>query len=335
MAMRRVHVLGAAILGSLTAAFFQPATATAQAICGGRIQPGETVVLREDLQCDGRSPGLTVEGPAILDLNGYAIRCDDANGDGNAPQAGILVIGSGATVRNGVVRDCAEGILVAGDGRHLVAGMTALFSESSGLRVASDSNLIRDNQIFFTAADGLEVDGRLNRVIGNSATGNQGFGYFVRQRNTLTRNIASGNRDAGFVVVGVRSVVSRNRVLGSPRGFLVTGQRNRFTANEAEACGAGFTIDGPARGNVLARNEMSDNKLGVLVIGDGNRLVGTRAERNEQDGIRLLATVADTTVKDSVALDNGRFDLVDDTPGCGTNAWRGSTFGKSNQGCVE
>jgi len=56
-------------------------------------------------ECEGRRPGLIVEGPAVLDLNGYTIRCR-ADAAGNEPQAGVLIEGSGATVRNGAVRDC-------------------------------------------------------------------------------------------------------------------------------------------------------------------------------------------------------------------------------------
>lgn len=42
-----------------------------------------------------------------------------------------------------------------------------------------------------------------------------------------------------------------------------------------------------------------------------------------------------TTVKNSVALQNGERDLVDDTPGCGGNVWRRNSFGTRSQGCIE
>jgi len=267
-------------------------------------------------------------------LNGYTIRCR-ADAAGNEPQAGVLIEGSGATVRNGAVRDCREGIFVAGDGRHRVIEMRALFSAGTGVRVASGRNEVRDTQVFFSGGDGFAIDGARNRVVGNAATGHDNFGFFVRARNSVMRNIASGNRDSGFVVVGDRSVVTRNRALGSNRGFAVTGRKNRFTRNEAEANGAGFTVDGSARNNVFSHNHASDNRTGFVVIGDGSRLTANRAESNDLDGILLISTVEGTSVRNGVAIGNGRTDLVDESPGCGTNVWRGNTFGTRSQGCIE
>ncbi len=74
------------------------------------------------------------EGPAVLDLGGHVLERVGSNGDQRVPQAGIHVRGSGATVRNGIVRGCVEGVVVEGEGKHLLSGVTALASRERGIK---------------------------------------------------------------------------------------------------------------------------------------------------------------------------------------------------------
>ena len=72
-----------------------PFTAHAQVSCGDVIgdEPGEKkVVLNDHIQgCTEATGGITIIGPATLDMNGYALVC---NADG--PPPGITLDGQGA-----------------------------------------------------------------------------------------------------------------------------------------------------------------------------------------------------------------------------------------------
>jgi hypothetical protein len=102
--------------GALLAVLAWSGVANAQVACGDRIGAGSQAILAGNLTC-AQGEVLTVEGPAVLDLNGFVVRCTRSDGFSR----GIVLVGRGATVKNGFVQDCETGILLAGDGRHRCA----------------------------------------------------------------------------------------------------------------------------------------------------------------------------------------------------------------------
>ena len=305
--------------------------AWSQVACGSRIEAGAQVVLAGDLSCAGNGDLVTVEGPAVLDLNGFTIRCSTPD----ARTIGVVLIGRGAIVRNGLVRDCATGVLAAGEGRHLVRDLTIVSPRETGIDVPTERNRVKDSLVFFPGRTGIDMRGAASVAIGNAVTGSAGTGILVRERATLERNVVSGSTGSGFQVAREGTVVRRNRAIGNQIGFSVIGDRNRFTDNEAESNGLGFRIDGSAEGNVIARNAIDGNDSdGVFVVGDGSKLRGNVVEDNAGYGIRLFNDVAGSVIAGNTVRFNGELDLSDDAPECGTNRWRNNTFGSSDQTCI-
>src|SRR5262245_47138880 len=85
------------------------ASSAAAVQCGQPIGPNQTVTLQADLVCDDNTGGLTVTGPATVNLNGHTIRCVDTNQDGVAPN-GLFILGQEAKVRDGIVDSCSYGV---------------------------------------------------------------------------------------------------------------------------------------------------------------------------------------------------------------------------------
>jgi len=328
---RAVLVLAAVgVIGLATAS-----AAGAQVRCGDTIAPGAHVVLTADLVCDDVETALTITGPAVLDLNGFAIVCDDRNGNGREVIGGVALEGAAATLRGGTVRDCRQAIALRGAGRHLVSGMLALRSSSDGFRVESDRNQVLDSFALLNGGAGFAVAGKANRIAGNAATSNR-QGFDVEQRNTLERNIASGSEFAGFALRTKSATLRQNRAVGNQLGFNVRGRSTRLEGNEAENNLVGFFFESFSRRNVLVGSVAIGSTLaGILVAGEANRLLQSRAEENGTEGIRIGAGAKRTVVRASSARDNGAHDLSDATPGCGTNRWRSNDFGSSNDPCIE
>ena len=323
-------LLLAALTGTLAAS-----RAEAQIRCGDTIAPGTQMVLLADVTCDDEDTGIVVIGPAVLDLNGFAVRCADQNGNGFETITGIALEGSGATVRGGAVRGCRQGIGVGGAGRHAVANVSVLFSASTGMRIDSDRNVVTDSFAFFNGGTGFSVAGKANVLSGNAATGNRA-GFEVEQRNTLQRNIASGSERTGFVVRGRQAKLTGNRAVGGSIGFEITGTSNRLTDNESADNSTGFFLEGRSKRNKLTGNVATGSGInGFAVDGLGHKLMKSRAEGNSGNGIRVASTASRISVRSSSARNNDQADLFDNTPGCGTNRWRNNAFGSRNDACIE
>jgi len=101
-------------------------------VCGDTVGPRSSLTLTADLAgCTTRS-ALIVQGPAILDLGGHTVSCNQGGGGA----IGINVVGSGPVVRNGELVKCAEAVSVRGTGGHLIKSMFASANEI-GFLVAS------------------------------------------------------------------------------------------------------------------------------------------------------------------------------------------------------
>lgn len=309
--------------------------ARGQVRCGDVISAGAHVVLTADLVCDDVETALTVTGPAVLDLNGVAIACDDRDADGREVITGIALEGDAAEVRGGTVRDCRQAVALRGAGRHVVSAMQALRSSSDGFRVESDRNQVLDSFSLLNGGAGFAVAGKANRIAGNAATGNR-QGFDVEQRNTLERNVASTSQIAGFALRTRSATLRQNRAVGNQIGFDVRGRSTRLEGNEAENNLVGFFLETFSRRNVLVGSVAIGNTLaGILADGEANRLLQSRVEENGAEGIRIASGGRRTVVRASIARGNAADDLSDATPGCGTNRWRSNDFGTSNDACIE
>lgn len=325
----------AAWLGRLALVVGGAMPAAAQVACGDVVGPNEEVVLTGDLVCDGVGEAIQVVGPAVLDLNGFTVRCEEQNGDGRIPFVGIRIDGAGATVRNGGIAGCGAGIEVTGNGRHAISLIVLRSNTEVGMLVRSDGNRIVDIGAFFNGGTGYNVLGSKNLLLGNAATGNGQVGFRVGGGNTLRRNIATNHEAQGFLVGGERVQVLENRAIQNDTGFTLLGGRHRLVENEAENNGTGFDLDGITQRNRLVRNVASRNDFnGVIVFGNSNKLVETIAEHNGQVGILLFETERNVVTR-SETRGNGVFDLSTSGSGCGTNRWRRNEFESANLECID
>ena len=298
--------------------------------CGDTVGPNETVVLDGHLgPCDASTGGITIQGPATLDLNNFTFFCDGSTGDGSVT-GGITLEGRRAQLRNGIVRSCLDGVVVAGQGRHRVKNMVAMSNDTAGFHVSSDNNILQENTALINGA-GFQIASNRNTLHHNNSHHNSGAGYQVGLSatrfvaNTLRHNTATDNGFTGFLVLGVeRTALIRNEAARNDLGgFLMIAERSRLIANSATANrGNGFLVAGKA--HRLIRNQANDNTgvgIHLAIIDDPSGFLRAPAEN-------ILVTR-------SVAHGNAALDLQDDNVECGTNRWRRNAFGSANQPCVE
>ena len=112
--------------------------------CGAYLTGDETYVLVADvLDCGESAPAITVVGPAKLRLNGHTVSCELALDDEGIPvpkegTIGVRLEGTGASLIGGArppfgiygVFGCEQGVLLNGEGDHLVQGVTVTKSSS-------------------------------------------------------------------------------------------------------------------------------------------------------------------------------------------------------------
>ncbi len=249
--MSKLSVFTVAVLTLAASLFSMPAFSALD--CGDTINT-DTTLDADLLDCD-TDPGLTVQGPAVLDLDGHTVTC--SSGDG------IHLVGRGAKLRNGVVEGCNDGIVLMGEGLHSVEGM-----------------LSKDN-----AVDGFSVErgSDKNRLDRNAAAGNgdDGFQFFGVQ-NMLTNNIASNNFFGFFTPLpGSSKHILRENTAASniDVGFLIPASGTEFRKNVAQRNGRwGFLIS--SDGSNVIRNQAFDNEgVGIEMGGDNSKL-----ERNSAMG---------------------------------------------------
>lgn len=315
----------AVVLGLLGAA-----RADAQVGCGGVIGPDTTVVLDRDLDCGGGWPALTVVGPATLDLSGFAVSCG-----AGVVTPGIVVLGRGATVRDGSVTGCGNGVELRGAGGHrlesVVASVNGTQGKGHGILVASSDNVLGGNIALQNAGDGVRVVGDRNRLVANRSffNGISGFALLLGEQNVAQDNVAGGNDAAGFTLdagplgpgVG-RNVVERNTARGNTIGFvLLREQGTRLSANVAEGNRNDGIFVASGRRNRLDQNLVQANGRSGIVVGAAT---GSVLERNTALGHEPAPGVR-------------RFDLIDAaaTSDCGSNQWRQNVFETRNARCIE
>ncbi len=184
--------------------------------CGDTIYPGEKVKLDGHVgPCPAVPGGITVIGPATLDLNGFTVWCEGSH-------IGVRLQGERGVVKNGTVEDCPVGVMPDGEGRHRVKHVTVEKSGVAAFLVYSDRNLLERNQSLQSWV-GFRIEG---------------------DRNRLRRNRASQAATAGFLIRGYRNLVARNLSVDSHRhGFEVEPGQHKILRNGASVLG-GFDFFG-------------------------------------------------------------------------------------------
>lgn len=317
------HPLAVASL-ALCVALAGASTAAGQSTgCGSVVGPNQTVVLTADLVCTRLTGGITVIGPATLDLGGRLIGCA-AETD---RAIGVTLVGKRAQLRNGSVLGCKVGVEMAGEGRHRVEQVVATANVEAAFRLDSGASTLRGST-------------------GSGTT--HGIDFVVRgDRNVLDGNttLVAGLQPApiGFRVLGnsnrLRDNTAANHVQS---GFVVDFpfERNVLQGNTAIGNGsAGVTIDTPrtsVTGNVVTAN----GREGIFVTAASSRITRNDVRDNGTAGIRILGGVGGNVVSRNTVLNNdragiGTFDMLDPNPGCGTNRWRGNVFATASQPCIE
>ena len=334
--------------------------------CGAFLSGDETYVLVGDvLNCDESSPAITVVGPAKLRLNGHNVSCGlEPDGSPKGGTIGILLEGLDAEVVGGgrppgapnsavnTVTGCEQGVVLNGDGDHLVQGVTVTKSTDGAFVVESDENKLISNVVRQAEAwansdtiegNGFVISGDKNQLVGNVAadveTEEDGAGFAVLgNSNILEHNISKDNAAYGYLVAGHGNVLSDNSALKNEfHGFFVAeeAERNLLKQNKSFENG-----DEPSEGIAAS---------GFHVEGSGNKLEENLATRNGIFGIHLTETATDNVVSRNTASDsfglvgfdgsgnpigNG-VDLVDSNFDCGSNEWYKNIFGARSASCIK
>jgi parallel beta-helix repeat protein len=237
-----------------------PAPALAQAVCGGYVAPGETLVLTADLgPCDGMDEVLLVES-ATVDLAGHTVSCADTDADGILPW-GIILVGKKAQLRNGTVVGCHHNVMLEDRGRHTVENVTARGAVLDGFQLHTPRNRLHGSTAVDNGDDGVQISGQKNEVAGSVFEGNveDGIDILDGSRHRLLDNDASGNGDDGIDVTGNRSkLVGNESTDNADAGIRVGGQQNKVLGNTATGNG-GWDLEGTEPCTV---NRYSENVYG-------------------------------------------------------------------------
>ena len=152
--------------------------------------------LTSDLNCDTYTdgPALTVDG-GTLDLNGHRVI-------GN-PDINCIEVTGGATLRNGTVMNCKEGILVEGD-RNKIIGLKSLNNERRGFRITDgDENLLYKCLAKGNGRKGFSIEEGDDNVVEKCSAmdnGQQGFSLEKGDSNKIYYSKANANCRDGIEI---------------------------------------------------------------------------------------------------------------------------------------
>ena len=222
------------------------------------VQCGDTIttdtVLEQSITCNS-FPALTVQGSAILDLNGHTVVCTGTS------SSGIGLMGRRAAVRNGTVFGCNVGVALYGKGSHKVENLYVLNSTKWAFWASSHShrNKLENNvadQWFPTEEDA------------------QGF-RISSDRNTLTNNVVHGHI-TGFFIQGLRNTLRSNLAVRNYDGFVLTGKKHLLKENRSISNYAHGMLLNPGQGYTLSENQVVGNHEGI----EENGSTGSKIEKN-------------------------------------------------------
>lgn len=337
---------------ALALAVLAASPATAQIACGDTLGPGGSFVLQGDLSC-ATPRALTLVGPVKVDLGNHTITCTSGG------LVGIRLDGKGASLRNGSIEGCDNGVEVFGVGRHKVSQLAIRGGTNAGVYTNSPGNRISDVDVAFTIGTGFLVAFDKQQLDRCSAT-QVATGFDLQS--------GSGHRLRDIAVhftIGVGVVVAANatrlervrvsRTMGHGidvdaddlrmKDVLVTGS----IAKGIDANGARLRMQGVrvvssgSRGVEVGCNGECDLKdvssnsngdVGFLFFGSRMRVAKARAIQNATSGI-ALSGATEVSVQGSTARGNGTFDASDAALGCGTNVWSKNAFGTVSDPCIQ
>jgi parallel beta-helix repeat protein len=275
----------------------RPAPAGPQKLPARIVACGDTItesirVANPLLDCSG--DGLVIGAPGItIDLGGHRIDGIDLDGSAGIDDSGGH---DRVEIRNGIVSDFADGILVSAVEGVTVTGVRVVGNRDGIHLLAASRSAIRGNTAHGNVIGiNLENGSDENALAANDASGNSidGFYVFESAGNALSGNLANANGTYGLeIFTAVGSVLRKNVANG----------------NDTD----GIIVDVQSSDTVVKGNRASGNGLhGIEVFsGTGNVLTKNTADENAVTGIR--AAVATLTLRGNRANGNG---LVNGGPG--------------------
>lgn len=178
------------------------------------------------------------------------------------------------------------------------------------------------NGIFFLDADYSQVD--------FVTAANNTYGIFGFNTTSLTvgSNVLVRNGQWGLVVGNSTSgTIQNNEASGNG------------AATAAGGTGGGIGLGGASNGNTVNNNTASGNgpqsgtpvvAAGIVISGNGNRVYGNTTDGNILAGIQIGSGGGNSIFSNISSVGNGKNDLEDDNPSCGTDSWSGNVFFTSN-----
>jgi hypothetical protein len=296
--------------------------------------PGELEVLSDACEVP-----LTVKGPVVVNLQKHTIACSlDENNALPKDSVGIIVEGSGATVRNGRIVNCETGVRVEGGGGHLLERLTVRSLPGTsggkfGFEGKSDGNTFVRNIVKDFAGEGYRLDGSSSNVLlrnkafrtgdhgfearngssgnlflWNEATQNAKDGFRSKDTdsnyNYFFHNVANRNGDAG---IQIRSGSNDNRLLEN------TTKGNGF----GDACDidgdGGIHVKAGSSANLIKYNKSRHNCIGVVIEGPDGDVAGATSN----------------IIIDNLSRNN-EIDMKDGNGDCDENTWFDNKFKTSD-----
>ena len=297
-------LLLATILGSTLAFLPAPVSATT-IVCGSTITASTT--LKADIgPCSGNA--------ITIGANNIVLNCAGRTISGAAIGSGIVLSGiTKARVENCEVTGFGFGIYLSGSSYNTITRNTVSGNAGNGMEFdsSSNNNYVAENTANSNGGNGINLDGggvygniisrnvaysneyngfgigssSGNSFIGNTATGNGGYGFFAYESssNNYMGNIATSNNNAGFVLIGS----SYNTLIG----------------NKASNNGwSGFELFSSSDGTPSNANALSMNI----------------ATRNAQSGFFLDWSTGSNKLTGNMAISNAQYGYLDQSVGSGT-----------------
>lgn len=268
--------------------------------CGSTIT--ESVTLTTDL-LDCPSHGLIVEAnDVMIDCAGHTIR-----GLGAANSNGIQSNGTtGVTIKNCVIENFTNGILIQDASDHTVADSTFRNAQWAGIHVRRSTN----------------------SVIQGSRFENGYFGaYLVEVANTEINDNNFDHNYAGVAQYGAtQSSVIRNTVSGSEGSHGIYARnisQSEFMFNEVKYGIAGFTISENSHNNLVAQNSVEYTTLGIVL---SNNVTETTMQGNDISYCDVGIDLKDGSNGQTFAKDNlVRGNTIAHANEWGMRVWPGAT----------
>ena len=295
---------------------------------GSHVSCGDTITADTTLDSDlvnCPNNGIVIGADDIaLDLNGHKITGDGAPFDpcakGEFCDVGLLNDGhDGVTVRQGRVRQFAEGVFAAGARHNRVLGISSSKNASFGFVFAKSArSLIRDssgNRNLAPEGDGMGLFGSHDlRVVHNSFRHNA-LGIHVDDSpdNLIRHNRIVRNSDFGILMVADRNRVRRNRCVRNGACINVElGNRNVIARNHVHGGAAGISVE-DGRGNRIARNVVvHTHKISIYLglnsppIGGSHNVVSrNRVRRSGGDGFIVRQKDRHSRLRRNIATGSG------------------------------